>query len=63
MYEGDEISAAVLLDIYESGEDGQCDIEVWGPFSRDNDTGRIRQLLDGLQTAASEQATRYIHFL
>ncbi|MNB85446.1 putative acetyltransferase [compost metagenome] len=62
LYEGDEISAAVLLDIYEAGEDGQCDIEVWGPFSKDSDAGRIRQLLDSLQTAASEQATRYIHF-
>lgn len=60
LYEGEEITGAVALDIYEV-DNGQEDIEVWGPYYSDRPEDELKILFMYLKKAAESASVRYIH--
>lgn len=62
VYEGENIIASVTIDMYEVSEDGQMDIEVWGPFVNPRHEDRLSELLNYVKTTTEQENIRHIHF-
>ncbi|MNC24177.1 putative acetyltransferase [compost metagenome] len=62
LYQGNEISGSITLDIYDVGENGQSDIEVWGPYSKVDDISILKRLLIYLHEVTRSRDIRNIHF-
>lgn len=61
LYEGEEITGAMILDIYDVGG-GQQDIEVWGPYYSAQPEEKLRRLFHDLEEAVQASSIRYVHF-
>lgn len=60
LYEGERITGAIILDIYDVGG-GRKDIEVWGPYYSAHPEEELRRLFNYLSKAAQAGAIRYVH--
>ncbi|WP_340020824.1 GNAT family N-acetyltransferase [Paenibacillus sp. FSL K6-1096] len=61
LYEGDDITGAMILDIYDVGGDLQ-DIEVWGPYYSVHPKEELRRLFHDLNEVVQASSIRYVHF-